>query len=272
MTASLPAWMGPAAQATIQRSRPRWFHRALGGFAKLLEEMLDNEAIAEKNGFLQQLDPRAKVVGLLGLLVISTIPTRLSTLVLAFALAAGVALGSGIPFRRLGRLWTVVPLFSAFLMLPALFLTDAGPQSILRFLLRTTTCVTWAFSLAATTRPPQLFRGLRALGIPSLFVTLLGMMERYLAVLLRAAQEIQLAKVSRTLVPNSIRQEQAWVAAGMGSLFQRSRTLGEEAFLAMIARGFRGEFRTLEHPRLRLEDGAFLMVASGVGTILLVLG
>jgi energy-coupling factor transporter transmembrane protein EcfT len=71
-------------------------------------------------------------------------------------------------------------------------------------------------------------------------VTLLSMMERYLWVLARAAEEIHLAKASRSIARGSLRDEQAWVAAGIGSLFRRTRALGHEVYLAMISRGYTG--------------------------------
>ena len=80
--------------------------------------------------------------------------------------------------------------------------------------LRATACVCLAMLLAASTSPARLFRGLQGLGVPRVFVMLLGMTERYLAVLLRAAGEIHLAKISRSIAPGRLRQEHSWVAAG----------------------------------------------------------
>ena len=310
----IPTWMlhrpgpepaGAAFPLAGVASQPRSMsplRRAVGGLARLLETMLVNEHIARQPGMLQAVDARAKVIGMLGLIVVVTLVRTPSTLVLAYAASLLLAGLSRVPLRNLLRVWLAVPLFSAAIVLPAAFnvvtpgaplvtlwhlsakhfgpwalppaltVTDAGLYVFGRFVLRTAVCVTLALLLTATTRSSRLFRGLRALGVPVLFVMLLSMMERYLSVFLRAAEEVHLAKISRSIARTSLRQEQAWVAAGMGALFRRTQSLGNAVYLAMISRGHTGEIHLLETPRWQLTDWAFLMLAGGFGAILLILG
>ena len=276
--------------------------KALGSFARLLEELLANEAIAARPGLLQQIDPRAKVLGLLGLVVVVTLVHHLTTFALAYLLCLLLAMLSAIPARRLLHVWLAVPLFSAAIMLPALLnvvtpghplltlwhfagahlvrwqvptvltITDNGLYVALRFILRTAVCITLALLLTASTRTHRLFRGLRALGVPMLFVMLLSMMERYLSVFVRAAEEIHLAKLSRSMGVSALRSEQAWVAAGMGALFRRTQSLGQAVYLAMVSRGYTGEIYLLHEARWQLRDAAFLLIAGGFAVVMLVLG
>jgi len=227
--------------------------------------MLSNEQTASAPGLLQRVDPRVKVVGVAALVVVATLLRGIEALAVLYVIGITLAALSGIPVRRLARVWLVAPLFSAAILIPAalnivtpgspvlvlrasnpvLTVTDAGLMVAGRMMLRVAVCVSLVLLLTATTRPERLFKGLRALGVPVVFVMLLGMMERYLWVLARAAEEIHLAKVSRSITRGSIRQEQAWVAAGMGSLFRRTHTLGHEVYLAMISRGYTGEVHLL---------------------------
>ncbi|MEI7833769.1 MAG: cobalt ECF transporter T component CbiQ [bacterium] len=302
----LPQWMLAdntiAANAVTRPARKSSIvRRALGSFANIMRELLDNEAVAARPGLLQGVDARAKVIGLLGLLVVATLAHRPATLAIMLLVGITLALLSQVPPRRLLSAWLAVPLFSAAIMLPALLnvitpgnailtlwpahtvigpwtfadgisVTDSGLFVAGRFLLRLTVCVTLALLLTTTTPVARLFRGLRALGVPQLFVTLLGMMSRYLTVFIRAAEEIHLAKISRSPGSGSLRQEQAWVAGGMGSLYRRTRTLGDDIYLAMVARGYTGEIHLLDEPRFELSDWAFLMFTVGFAVVLLVLG
>jgi cobalt/nickel transport system permease protein len=275
---------------------------AVGSFASLLEELLANDAIAAKPGLLQQIDPRAKVIGLIGLVVVTTLVHQLTTLALTYGLCLLLAALSAIPLRRMLRVWLAIPLFSAAIMLPALLnvvtpghpvvtlwhfaaphfgpwrvpptlaITDGGIFVALRFVLRTAVCVTLALLLTTSTQTHRLFRGLRALGVPMLFVMLLSMMERYLTVFVRAAEEIHLAKISRSITVTGIRQEQAWVAAGMGALFRRTQSLGLAVYLAMVSRGYTGEIHVLDEPRWKDTDWAFLMIAVGSAVVMLIVG
>jgi len=274
----------------------------LSSFARVLEDLLTYEKISTQPGFLQGLEARAKVVGLMGMVVVVTWVHHPTTLAAALGASLVLAVASGIPLSRLGRSWLAVPLFSAAIVAPAalnlvtpgrpllflwqslpshwgpwslppfLAITDAGLVVAARFILRTTACVTLALLLTATTPPARLFRGLRALGVPKLMVMLLSMMERYLGVLLRVAQEIHLAKLSRSIAAGSLRAEQDWVAAGMGALFRRTQALGNAVYLAMLSRGYTGEVYLLDEPCWRRRDWGFVGGVVAFGALLLLLG
>lgn len=296
--ANLPDWLldRPSRREPAPARRSfapgRLVRRSLSEFAGLLSRPLLSARGLEASGYLQRLDPRAKVVGLVGLIVLTTWLTTWRALALDAVLCSILLAGSKIPLKSLSGTWLAVPFFSIFLMLPATLnlvtpgevvlplwtpgrdwlgpwalpevvgITGAGLEAGARFVSRSLLCVTFALLLTCTTRPDRLFRGLRALGVPKVFVLLLTMMERYLWVLARSAEEIHLAKLSRTLVPVRLRQEQAWVAAGAGALFRKSRSLGNAVYLAMQSRGFTGEVRLLEEARWRLADAGFIAAAA----------
>ncbi len=293
---SLPSWLiertppVPDAPPPVQPRRNA-VRRAMSGLAGLLAELLANDALASQPGLLQEVDARAKVLGVVGLIVVATLLTALPALAGAYVLCLLLAVASHVPLRRLARAWLAVPLFSAGIMLPALLnvvtpghaicilwgqgdtgvvsITDAGVAVAARFVLRTAVCVSLALLLAATTPSARLFRGLRALGLPRLFVLLLGMMQRYLTVFIRAAEEIHLAKISRAITVGTVRQEQAWVAAGMGALLRRTQALGQSVYLAMVARGYTGEVYLLDDARWGVTEWVFLAALTACGAALL---
>jgi len=255
--------------------------RTLNSLARLLAAMVGDDALAGKKGLLQRIEPRAKVLGLIGLVITATLLRELTALCFLFGLCLLLACASGVPARRFAGAWLAAPLLSALIVLPAVLniitpgetawnlgrvgpwhLTVTVPGMVVagRFVLRVAVCVSLALLLAVTTRPARLFRGLRALGVPKVFIMLLLMMERYLTVIVRAAEEIHEAKLSRSIAPGTLRQEQAWVAAGMGALFRRSHKLGNTVYLAMISRGFTGDIYLLDEPRWTRRDWAFLAV------------
>jgi len=293
----------PAPAARAGRStRHSALRRAVGGFAHLLAELLDNETLAARAGLLQRLDPRAKVVGLLGLVLVAALAHRIATLTVLLGAAGVLAAASRLPWRRLAAAWAAVPLFSAAIMAPAMLnwvtpgpalvhllsfpsghlgpwrvpselaVTSAGVWVAARFVLRSVVCVTLALLLSATTRPDRLFRGLRALGVPALFIMLLSLAERYLTLLLRAAEELHLARLSRTIRTGSVGEEQRWVGAGMGSLLRRTNALSADVYLAMIARGYRGEAHPLDSGSWRALDSGFLVATAVLAAGLLWMG
>ncbi|MBI2298311.1 MAG: cobalt ECF transporter T component CbiQ [Armatimonadetes bacterium] len=273
----VPEWMRerrrPDADATApgcSRSRSL-LRQSAAGFARVLAELLDNETIAARDGLLQHIDERAKVLGLLGLVVVATMVHRPTTLLAAWLAAVVLAALSRVPLRRLAGAWLMVPLFSMAIVAPALLnvvcpgkpllvlghlpsgaalaVTDTGLLVAARFVLRTAVCVTLVLLLSATTRADRLFRGLRALGVPVIFVMLLSMMERYLTLFLRAAEELHLARLSRTVRVGPLRDEQQWAAGGIAALLRRTHELSHGVYRAMLSRGYRGEPRLLDERR-----------------------
>jgi len=269
--------------------------RGLSGIFGLLASSHQRDANAESGGFLQGIDPRAKTVSLIGLIFVTTLVH--SWLSLALCLTSGVflALASNVPGNLLARAWLAVPLFTLLITLPAtlnivtpghpllvfpgvhlgkgvLAITAPGVVVAVRMAVRTGCCVTFALLLASTTRADRLFKGLRMLGMPSTFVTVLAMMERYTQVLARVAGEMHMAKISRTIEDSGLRREHEWVAAGMGSLFRRSRTMIRDVQSAMVSRGYKGENHTLDGLRAGPADYMFVAGVALFAALLLGLG
>lgn len=260
-----------------------------------LTEILASEVTSQKAAdcWLRHMESRAKIIGIFLLIFGMTFLQGLLPLALLLALAIILIISSGIRLGRLIRLWIGVPLFSLAIVLPAttnlvtpgsslitvwhfgpnatlwkwhlpevLAITDSGIIVATRFLLRTMDAVTLAFVLIATTDHPELIGGLRQLRMPRVFGMVLAMAQRYLAVLLRVAEEIHLAKLSRTVCPQSLRQEQRWVASGIANLFRRTHSLAQEVHNAMLSRGFDGEVRVLVKRRMRLLDVIWLVAVT----------
>ena len=269
----LPDWYWDGVAIPQRRSRGRSglaVRRALGGLAKALA--IEFSSAERGTSRLSRIEPRAKIAGILLLIFGATFIHGLTPLAAMLGAAAALALSCRLGPKRLAPIWLGVPLFGLAVVLPAttnwvspgdaaLSLWRPGPGAQLglwqlpetltvtypglvvaaRLLLRSLTCVTLAFLLVATTDREGLLSGLRGLGVPRAFGMVLSMTQRYLGILLRSAEEIHLAKLSRTISAGPLRSEQRWVAAGIGMLFRRTHKLAQEVHLAMISRGYDGE-------------------------------
>jgi cobalt/nickel transport system permease protein len=296
----LPDWYAGTSAVPLgaRRTTARRLGLSVRRAAAAIGEALARElgaAEAPPESWLARVEPRVKVVGIVLLIVTVTVVHRPIVLAALFAVIAVTALTARVAARRLARVWLGVPLFSLAIILPAaLNLVTEGPALLTicrfgagahvgpwalpaliavtqpgvvvaaRFLLRALDCVTLAFLLVATTDDSMLLNALRRLGMPRVFGMTLAMMQRYLAVLLRAAEEIHVAKLSRSIAERDLRREQRWVAAGMGSLFRRTRRLAEQVHNAMLSRGYNGEVQIGGAARPHVGDGLWL-----VGTIVL---
>jgi cobalt/nickel transport system permease protein len=115
------------------------------------------------------------------------------------------------------------------------------PQGISVFLglvIKSTLCLWTMILLAATTPFNELIRILTRARVPSLLVTTLALMHRYLFVLVDEAERMQRARASRTFRRQRF---QAWrsLAAMLGQLFVRTTERAERIYAAMCARGWK---------------------------------
>lgn len=96
-----------------------------------------------------------------------------------------------------------------------------------------------SLTLAATTEPTDVVRGLQRLRMPDLIVQIMTFMVRYLDVVAGDLGRMLTAMRSRGADPRSPRHWPA-LARTLGALFVRSYERGERVHLAMLARGYDG--------------------------------
>ncbi|GAW52236.1 MULTISPECIES: cobalt ECF transporter T component CbiQ [unclassified Nocardioides] len=96
-----------------------------------------------------------------------------------------------------------------------------------------------SLTLAATTEPQELLRGLERLHLPNQLVQIMAFMVRYLDVVTGEMQRMKVARDSRGF---SARNPRHWpvLARSLGALFIRSYERGERVHLAMLSRGYTG--------------------------------
>lgn len=251
--------------------------RTLTQINDTLEQSLFAEKLARQKGLLQHFDPRAKVIGIL-LLLIAVASMRqpgLIAIFLATSLLAAVL--SRIPLGAfVHRVLLLVLIFTGLLALPALFLTPGpvlwhlplgvtitatGAKSALFLLLRVSTSVSWASLLILTTPWNNLLKTFGKLHLPDEMVLILGMTYRYIHMLLHESVEMFLSRKSRLLKELSPARERELLGATGGVLMERSLAVSSEVYLAMQSRGYRHYPRTLTHFRMRWFDWLFLFLS-----------
>lgn len=149
--------------------------------------------------------------------------------------------------------------------------TDAGLLRFSSIMIRSWIAVQMAILLTATTRFPDLLHALRHLYMPPLIVAIISFMYRYITVLADETQRLMRARESRSAGLEGRRAggSLAWRARVVGNmagqLFLRSYERSERIYSAMQARGFAGEFLTLNPHIMRQSD----WLAVGLGLAIL---
>ena len=233
------------------------------GLYLAMERALHAENSTGVGGLLQQLDPRVKVAGLFALILASALATRLWVIAAIFALAILLAALSLISIRMLaGRVWLSALTFTGAIAVPAIFLTPGVPVYHLPGLnwtvtaqglttagylvLRVETAATLALLLIFTTPWMHVLKALRIFRVPVVFVVILGMTCRYILLMLQTAHEMFESRKSRTVGVMTASEQRRMAVSGAGVLLTKTFQLSGEVYLAMQARGFRGEVYLLD--------------------------
>lgn len=172
-------------------------------------------------------------------LVLTTVLLPVSQLgglaLVAAALVVAVAL-SRIPALFLAKRLLLLEPIALGVAALAVF-QPGGWQVFGGVLLRTNLCLLTMILLSNTTPFTDLLRVLQRLRVPSLLVTTLALMYRYLFVLVDEVGRMGRARASRTFAAR--RRVMWWSQAGIiGQLFIRSTERAERIYAAMCARGW----------------------------------
>lgn len=219
-----------------------FLEKSITNALNFFKEAVFSEETARKNGLLQMCDPRLKIIIFLTLILTACFVRNISHLVTLYIIGIVLAAASkiNIPFF-IRRVWFFIPLFTLFIAIPAVFTQNMEAAVI--FVLRVAVCVSFAVLMTISTRQGELFKSLKSLGAPDIFIQILDMTYRYIFFFVKVFEETHLGLKSR-LIKNFDRSNAwRWISSRMGYLFKRSIKMSEEVYMAMVARGYTGEFK-----------------------------
>jgi cobalt/nickel transport system permease protein len=165
------------------------------------------------------------------------------------------------------------PLFTWNIGLWQLTATGVGLTRFASIVIRTWVSIQMAILLTATTRFPDLIHALHHLRVPQLMVAIISFMYRYLFVLTDEAMRLLRAREARSARSPTGHGggSVAWrarVSGNMvGQLFLRSYERSDRVYNAMLARGYDGQYRTMNPHVIYALD----WVVGGSAIIILVL-
>jgi cobalt/nickel transport system permease protein len=195
------------------------------------------------------------------------------------------------------RVWLFIPIFSGILVLPLIFniffpgdplihlislgpgahlgpfalpesiyITKQGVRAATIFMMRVATCVSAVVLLFITTPQQVLFKSLRSVGIPKVYVLTIEMTYRYIFMLTDLVREMYIAKRARTIKAKSMFEEQKWVGGRMGYTLIRSIDTAAKVHMAMLSRGYTGDVKIMEEFKMHNRDyiAGFIVISMSV--------
>jgi len=242
---------------------------------KGLESAITTEHYSRLEGLLQKLDPRVKLATFALLTAAVSFTGHLAALAAMLLLIPLPAVLSGIkPGFFFKRILLFVPVFTAVIAVPALFITQGDPlgdhsvvtvqgaRTAAFLVLRVTDSLSLGALLVLTTPWTKLLATFRWFRVPSLFVSVLSMTYRYIFVLLHTVNNMFLARKSRTPGTLTARENRKWLGHTLAATMMKSLHISEQVYSAMLSRGYRDDRLTVSQFKLRHRDLLWLLFAS----------
>jgi cobalt/nickel transport system permease protein len=265
-----------------KRKKGSFVEKTIGGASSLMRQAMFSEDMAAKPGLLQRIEPRVKLLTLLGLLVSAALVRHIPVLVAMYLGTLVLAAASGLSLAFfIKRVWLFIPIFTGIVVLPATFnfitpghvvvpfgtwfgyrvgMTGQGLTSAGLIVTRVAVSISLVVLLTLTTPWNRLLAALRALAVPRMFILVLAMAYRYLFHLLNSVTDMYTARKARMVgAEGDATSGRTFVAASAGALFGKSHALAEEVHMAMVARGYNGNVRTISPTRIDARDVAWTL-------------
>ena len=265
-------------------------------------EMVQRAACLEGNSTLHRTDARVKIALLLiYLLTTALLPIGAWAVYLLMAgLLAIAMLLSELPLRTLVKRSFLIEVPILLVLLPQIFLRRGdfievqfaaglqvslsltGIERVASLLVRSWLSVQFAVLITAVTRFEDMLVGLRACGLPRLLTAILGLMWRYLFIMMNEVECMQQARAARSAgTHRTLRRAgngivwRATVTGNMaGVLLLRSIRRSERIYQAMQSRGYDGEIRMDSELSLTSSQRLLILtfIAAGLLFILIAFG
>lgn len=232
------------------------------------------DSYSNLNSPIRRLDARAKIISFFALIVICV--TTLARAYFAFAgyllILLVVLLISHLPLKHvMKRSSVIIP----FVLMVAIFIPFLDPDAVgggynlgsiaisrngllvlWNVVIKSYIGVLCMILLSSTTPFSELTEGFRQLKVPGILINIAAFMYRYLFVVADEAMRMKRARDSRNFGGRWIWHSKV-IGHMIGTLFIRSYERGERVYLAMLARGYNGEVRTLSRQRISIPDVLF---------------
>ncbi len=270
---------------------PSFIDKTLGQISAYISEAVYSEKFSGKKGFLQGIDARTKLVSTIAFVLLVTTTQRIETMLFFLFVAGALAFASRIPMRFFAvRVLFFVPLFTGIIVIPAVFNMVTPGQEVLRLfsfsewnlsitiegihaaiilIVRTTVAVSFPVLLTLTTRWNEVMNAMRSLKMPGIFILILAMTYRYIFLFLGVLDKMLLSRKSRATGKLKAITACKLYAPIVGAIFTKAYDLNEKVFLAMLARGFNGEVKSLKPQKLSPASLAFLAVTVSVCLVII---
>ena len=241
-----------------------------------------SEPFASGNSIIHKLDPRIRAIVATVYCFVVAFSNQFPVLLVAVGISSALIISAGLGIKAVGKrllivngfillLWVVVPLTHGgqpLFQIGPLSLSRAGIMLAARITLKSNAILLSMIALIATMKFATLGYALKQLRVPQKIIQLLLMNYRYIFVLEQEYQRLIRAAKIRGFQPKTNLHTYRTYAYVVGMLLVRATSRAHRVHQAMLCRGFKGTFYTLQEYKAGSAGLIFSMLMTGVIVVL----
>lgn len=285
----LPDWLCKSESHNNNLKSPSklaFLNKTISHLGNVFSQELLNAASSSKNGFLQHIDPRCKLIIVLSFMLLINLSHSYITYFIVFIVSMLYSSLSKIRISTmLKRVWLVIPLFILICSFPGLtnllvsghsfitlispdsnrswlqnglYITDNGFYSVSKLVIRSGLAISFAYLLLATTKWNDLTVSLAKFRFPKIVVEILDMAYRYIFMIAKIALQISQARYLRSVGHLPTQENRRFIAHSLAILFVKTTFIASEVQHAMKLRGYKRPI-SLRELKLNFADYIFII-------------
>lgn len=293
----------PTLQPGHLRRGSSFINKAIEHVAGVMKSGIINWELSSRDGLLQGLDARVKMLFLVFFIIIVSLKkTAFPELMIGiFTLLLSIASRLN-PVSHYRRILLLSFIFGFLVALPSAFnvfaggaiifpimhlphsydfwiyhipseigITEEGLRGVSMLTLRVMNSLALSFLVFSTTPFPEIMKALKVFRVPDAFLMTIALTYKYIFIFAKTVLDMHLARKGRLLGAERDSESREWIANRMAVMFAKSRYRCEEVYKAMVQRGFTGTITIPGYRNMTSRDwliGVALLI-SGVLFLLL---
>lgn len=286
---AIPQWLLESSNTPIIKSSQQisFVERTIRSLGILFSGEVANTKSATNHGFLQLIDPRAKLMLCLSITLLINLTSNYIVYGIVFIISLLYAYLSNLSLSKfMIRVWLIIPLTILIFSIPAMFnitipgtailtlvkanserhwlsgglyITDSGLFAVGRTVLRSGITLSFAYLVFVTTRFNEITLALTKLKLPKIFVEIIDMTYRYIFLIAKVALQMWEARYLRSVGNIKHCENRRFIGHMIAGIFIKSSFIAKEVHFAMLLRGYQGSYIRLQQLKYKSSDYVFLL-------------
>lgn len=253
-------WLFKEDEYTPKEDKDKFIDKSILGMISILSNI--KRAEKDRYSHIYSLNAAIKLsFTLLFLILISLSRSYIYIGVIDLYILVAISMLDVEDMKKVIGLSLIIPIFTLIMLIPSIIMGNV--RNSLLIVIKVFSAVSLVNMLSYTTKWSNITKALKQLHIPDIFILTMEITIRYIYLLGDFSLNLLYALRLRSVGRNN--KKYGSIAEIMGTLFIRSKNMGDEMYSAMECRGFTGEYTSFS--TFKFKRGELIYSIVGIGLI-----